>query len=511
MRLLLAGGLACSAAALSLSAAVTQDRPAYRNPALLPDERARDLLGRMTLEEKFWQLYMSPGSLDDSTHDYSHGSFGLQVRMAEGTGRRPLLADSGSGAWARAHTERINAIQRYFVERTRLGIPVIPFEEALHGVLAEGATIFPQAIALAATWDTSLAQRVAESAALEARSRGIRQVLSPVVNIATDVRWGRVEETYGEDPFLSMNFGDAFVRAFESAGHEVVQLYIRDVLASVARPVQELRGFQHHELDIRDRAGVLHLASTAAPSADLGPLVSQVQGMRMATRQLSTQEQAWLLLAAHGLSSKAGAYRASIGGRAVAGTGKPATMRLDTAAIGPGVVVRNDGEGKLWLGASVVGIPARDLPAESRGFEIKRSYYTLDGKPADLARVRQSEVLVVLVRVTAKTDQYHQAMIVDLLPAGFEIENPRLERRKPEDMKWLPQELAEPRHVEPRDDRYVAAIEVGGKGRDFYLAYVVRAVTPGSFKLPAAYVEDMYAPAIFGRDAMGRVTVLPRS
>jgi hypothetical protein len=262
---------------------------------------------------------------------------------------------------------------------------------------------------------------------------------------------------------------------------------------------------------LRDRAGVLHLASTAAPSADLGPLVAQVQAQRLAQRQLSTQEQAWLLLAAHGLSAKAGGYKASIGGRAVEGAGRPTTLRLDAAAIGPGLAIRNDGEGRLWIGASVVGIPARDLPAESRGFEIKRSYYTLDGKPADLARVRQSEVLVVLVRVTAKTDQYHQAMVVDLLPAGFEIENPRLERRKPEDMKWLPKELAEPRYIEPRDDRYVAAIEIGGKERDFYLAYVVRAVTPGSFKLPAAYVEDMYAPSIFGRDAMGRVTVLPRS
>jgi beta-glucosidase len=163
----------------------------------------RDLLGRMSLEDKFWQLYMFPGTLDDSTNDYSHGVFGLQVRAPEG---------------ARDHARRINAIQRYFIERTPLKIPIIPFEEAVHGLLRPGATMFPAAIALAATWDTALVGRAAAAIARETRSRGIRQVLSPVVNIATDVRWGRVEETYGEDPYLVSAMGRTFVAAFERAG-----------------------------------------------------------------------------------------------------------------------------------------------------------------------------------------------------------------------------------------------------------------------------------------------------
>lgn len=199
-------------------AATVQDRPPYRDAALSADARARDLLGRMTLQEKFWQLYMSPGSLDDSTHDYSHGSFGLQIRLPESSEQRSAISDQVTAALVRTHTERINAIQSYFVGKTRLGIPIIPFEEALHGLMAPGATVFPQAIGLAATWDTALANRVALAAAREARSRGIRQALSPVVNIATDVRWGRVEETYGEDPFLTTLFGDVFVRAFERGG-----------------------------------------------------------------------------------------------------------------------------------------------------------------------------------------------------------------------------------------------------------------------------------------------------
>ena len=200
-------------------AANSQDRPAYRNPSLSPDARARDLLGRMTLQEKFWQLYMSPGSLDDPAHDYSKGAFGLQISASSGRAEAGS-SDPAGGVFriARAHAERINAIQRYFVEKTRLGIPIIPFEEALHGLSKEGATMFPQAIALAATFDTDLMARVSSAIADETGSRGIRQVLSPVINIADDVRWGRVEETYGEDPYLSAEMGRVFVAAFEKAG-----------------------------------------------------------------------------------------------------------------------------------------------------------------------------------------------------------------------------------------------------------------------------------------------------
>ncbi len=172
-------------------------RPLPYQQATLPvDARVRDLLGRMTLEEKFWQLFMIPGDLDTPANDYSHGIFGLQIGTAKDAPEAPPAAA------ARAHAERINAIQKYFVERTRLGIPIIPFEEAVHGLTRDGATMFPQAIALAASWDTNLMARIASAVAAETASRGIRQVLSPVVNIADDVRWGRVEETYGEDPYL---------------------------------------------------------------------------------------------------------------------------------------------------------------------------------------------------------------------------------------------------------------------------------------------------------------------
>ena len=202
--------VACLAAAFAVAAAPAhrfgpvQSAAIYTDPARPVDDRVRDLLSRMTIEEKFWQLFMIPGDLDDRAHDYSKGVFGLQIRTKSPD--------------ARAHAERINAIQRYFVEQTRLGIPIIPFEETLHGVHMPGAIAFPQAIGLAASWDQPLMERVAGAIARETRSRGIRQALSPVINIADDVRWGRVEETYGEDPYLSAVMGRAFIEPFERAG-----------------------------------------------------------------------------------------------------------------------------------------------------------------------------------------------------------------------------------------------------------------------------------------------------
>lgn len=191
----------------------------YRNPDLPVEERVQDLLSRMSPQEKFWQLFMIPGDPGDDPQKYQSGIFGFQVHTAGNTAdaaQQGLTYAPGSNA--RVMAEKINAIQRYFLEESRLGIPIIPFDEALHGLVREGATAFPQAIGLAASFNPQLLHEVAGAIARETRSRGIRQVLSPVVNIASDVRWGRTEETYGEDPFLAVEMGVAFVSAFEGMG-----------------------------------------------------------------------------------------------------------------------------------------------------------------------------------------------------------------------------------------------------------------------------------------------------
>jgi beta-glucosidase len=173
----------------------------------------------MTLEEKFWQLFMIPGDLSDGREKYKHGIFGFQVATkGKSEGEAEQVLKYAGGGTAREAAVRLNEIQKYFVEETRLGIPIIPFDEALHGLVREGATVFPQAIALAATWDTLLMRDVAKAIAQETKVRGIRQILSPVMNIARDVRWGRTEETYGEDPFLTTQMAVTYVKQFEKAG-----------------------------------------------------------------------------------------------------------------------------------------------------------------------------------------------------------------------------------------------------------------------------------------------------
>jgi len=175
----------------------------YRDPLTAIDTRVRDLLSRMTPREKFWQLFMLAELPPEGIVACRDGAFGFQFGMMDDS--VDVVA-------------RINAVQRHFVENTRLGIPIIPFAEALHGLVQKGTTSFPQAIGLAATFDTTLMREVSAAIAGQCRRRGIRQILSPVINLASDVRWGRTEETYGEDPCLTSAMGVAFVSPFEEKG-----------------------------------------------------------------------------------------------------------------------------------------------------------------------------------------------------------------------------------------------------------------------------------------------------
>ncbi len=197
----------------------SQSIPDYKRPNLPIELRVQDLLQRMTPEEKFWQLFMIPGDLGNKPDQYKNGIFGFQVNTEQQQqGAAAQLLNYKAGQTGKQTLDKINSMQKYFMEQTRLGIPIIAFDESLHGLVRSEATSFPQSIALAATWDTALMGKVAAAIAMETKARGIRQILSPVINLATDVRWGRVEETYGEDPFLSAAMGVAYVKAFEDRG-----------------------------------------------------------------------------------------------------------------------------------------------------------------------------------------------------------------------------------------------------------------------------------------------------
>ena len=202
------------------------EAPDYKNPARPAEKRVKDLLSRMTLEEKaaqmmcIWQekttkLLDAGGNFDlhKAKAAFKKGHGIGQVGRPSDAGSTP--SDAGVGKNARETAEITNAIQKFFIDHSRLGIPVIFHEECLHGHAAIGATSFAQPIGLGATFNPGLVERLFTMAAEEARVRGAHQALTPVVDVARDPRWGRVEETYGEDPFLNSRLGMAAVRGFQ--------------------------------------------------------------------------------------------------------------------------------------------------------------------------------------------------------------------------------------------------------------------------------------------------------
>jgi beta-glucosidase len=192
------------ALALQVGCQQKKEKASYLNANLSIEKRVKDLLARMTLEEKIAQLQCEIGEVEGKNiiAEKSIGNLAVSLRPYE----------------ARQAAEKANRIQRLALEKTRLGIPIIIHDEALHGIIGNKGTSFPQAIGLAATWDTELMEKVATAIGKETRSRGIHQVLSPVLNIARDVRWGRVEETYGEDPYLTSRMGVSFCKSIEKEG-----------------------------------------------------------------------------------------------------------------------------------------------------------------------------------------------------------------------------------------------------------------------------------------------------
>ena len=191
----------------------------YRDPALSPEKRVKDLLSRMTLQEKAAQMFsvwqQKPLTLVDADGKFDLSKAKQSFKNGHGLGQVGRPSDAGKGLNPRQMAETTNAIQKFFLENSRLGIPVIFHEECLHGHAAVGGTSYPQPIALASTFNPALIESIFTATALETRSRGGHQALTPVVDVARDPRWGRVEETYGEDPYLVSRMGIAAVRGFQ--------------------------------------------------------------------------------------------------------------------------------------------------------------------------------------------------------------------------------------------------------------------------------------------------------
>ena len=201
----------------------------YRNAALPIAERVKDLLGRMTLQEKIAQMHAFWLILsEDGNHQVRGDGFigksdanTLQQRLKSGLGQitRPLGSHSVD---AREGVRALNALQKFLVEETRLGIPAISHEECLVGLMARGATLFPSALAAGATWNPALVEQMAKAIGDEARSVGCHQGLAPVLDVSRDVRWGRTEETFGEDPYLVGELATSYVKGLQGERRDLL-------------------------------------------------------------------------------------------------------------------------------------------------------------------------------------------------------------------------------------------------------------------------------------------------
>ena len=221
-RVLFASLLIVSLAVATSNTHSQQKAPDYKNPSLPVDRRVADLLSRMTLEEKVAQLLClwtsRPQAKPQTDFSTDRGEFSAEQAaqvMKYGIGqigRQRERKDPRQGAIF------ANAVQKWLIENTRLGIPAILHDEILHGHMAQGSTSFPQPMALASSWDPQFVGTIFNAAALETRARGSHQVLGPNLDVAREPRWGRTDETYGEDPYLVSRMAVAIIKALQGPG-----------------------------------------------------------------------------------------------------------------------------------------------------------------------------------------------------------------------------------------------------------------------------------------------------
>ncbi len=292
-------------------------------------------------------------------------------------------------------------------------------------------------------------------------------------------------------------------------------------MANAQRTIDEHDPSDYYGTALRDRAAILALAPEAGGREAVALAVGSVRE-RLTARvaDTTTQEQAWLILAARALGS-GGELAYALNGEVKSASADPVVINPTAATLDQGLRIRNPGDRPFWVQVTARGVPRDIQPAASNGLTVQRRFMALDGGPADLARVRQNDRFIVSIQGDQTGRGYHEVALLDLLPAGFEIESV-INEETVKSYAFLPA-VSETRIAEARDDRFFAAFDLGlrpytwfggdsptARPNRFHVAYVVRAVTPGTFALPAVHVEDMYSPRVYGRSAMGRVTIAPR-
>ena len=258
---------------------------------------------------------------------------------------------------------------------------------------------------------------------------------------------------------------------------------------------------------LRDAAAVVSLASEGnAPRATVTTAVQRVEAARGLVPVTSTQENAWLVLASRALAKDANTLAIDIDGTPVRSTVNRSYKAADMA--GRPIRIANAGDTPVQAVVSVTGSPLVAEPAASNGFKIERTFFALDGTPADPAKAKQNDRFAVVLKVTEAKPEFGHIMVADYLPAGFEIDNPKLVSSGDSGtLDWI-EDGVEAANTEFRDDRFTAAIDRKANDKAvFTVAYVVRAVSPGRYVLPQASVEDMYNPSRYGRTATGAIEV----
>jgi uncharacterized protein YfaS (alpha-2-macroglobulin family) len=270
------------------------------------------------------------------------------------------------------------------------------------------------------------------------------------------------------------------------------------------KPVLEF-GRTDYGSQLRDAAALVSLGAEGnAPKATITQAVARVEVARGLTPYTSTQENAWMVLAARALAKETLAL--DVNGDVVK-TALYRSYKAGEMANKP-LKITNTGDAPVQMVVSVSGAPVVPEPAASNGFAIERSFYTLDGKPADVTRAKQNDRFAVVLKITEAKPEYGHIMVSDYLPAGLEIDNPNLVSSGDSGtLDWI-EDGVDAQNTEFRDDRFTAAIDRATDSKAvFTVAYIVRAISPGKYVLPQAYVEDMYNPSRYGRTGTGSMEV----
>ncbi|MEP2532967.1 alpha-2-macroglobulin family protein [Shimia sp.] len=253
---------------------------------------------------------------------------------------------------------------------------------------------------------------------------------------------------------------------------------------------------------LRDAAGVLTLAVEAGSTAfDRNQLATRVSAPG---RTLSTQESVWSLMAAHALIDDDSLNNLSVNGTPVEG---PLLRALERDMLADPLQIRNDGNAPTDVTLTTLGVPNYPVEQDGYGYTIDRDYYAIDGTAMDASNVHPGDRFVVVLTVKPFESGGARLMVNDPLPAGFEIDNPNLlSSGDVRELDWLEPAYAE--HSEFRSDRFLAAVDWRSDA-SFRLAYIVRAVSPGTYHHPAAVVEDMYRPQYRAHTSAGQLIVQP--